>query len=123
MEIAIETAHPPLLLHRKEVVDRLGLYSKLVHELWRDGDLRKFYPNPRTSFGYYYAVDLARMEGRRLPLGWMMSLPELLEPEAFQEHSGLAPRAFWTAIRCGTLKHQRGAHGVRVWSNELVRFV
>ncbi len=119
----IPSAPAPLLLHRQQVLATLGLYDKLVHELAVGGSIRKFRPNPIVAFGYYFAVDVARMTGRPLDTAWVAALPETLAPEEFARVSGLAPRALWTAIRFQTLAHRRTAHGVLLVTSELRRFL
>lgn len=115
--------HPPLLLPRKAVMDRLQFsYVHVLWELAREGRLRRFFPNPRTRVGYYLTVDVESMCGRQLETGWIDALPEWLRFHEFQNHSGLAERALWTACRKGQLAHKRTAHGVLLWRDELRKF-
>lgn len=122
---AVESADAPapLLLQRQDVLNTLGLYDKLVHELALGGSIRKFRPNPAGAFGYYFAADVARIAARAFPVDWIDALPPDLCPEDFARFSGLSPHAFWTAIRFHTLAHRRTAHGVLVVTLELRRFV
>lgn len=115
--------HPPLLLPRKAVMAELQFsYVHVLWELTREGRLRQFFPNPKTRVGYYLAVDVASMCGRRLDTGWIEALPEWMRWQEFQQHSGLAERALWTALRRGQLAHRRTARGVEVRRDELKRF-
>jgi hypothetical protein len=119
----------PLLLHRRRVLELLdGFTPDLVYDYRRDGDLRVFRPDPDTAWAYYYTLDVARIHGH-MQQNWnwneaaLETLPEELTPEQFEEVSGLAPRAFWTACRCRTLASHRTPHGLRVPRQELKRFV
>lgn len=113
----------PLLLPRREVLRLLpGFTPDLVADYRRDGDLRVFLPNPATAFGYYFAVDVARIAGRPLDCAWVGQLPEELAPEDFATRSGLCPWALYLALRHGTLPHRRTAHGLRVLSRGLYPF-
>lgn len=116
--------HLPLLLHRQTVFDWLpGINRRALIEYCHDGELRVFHPNPATRWGYYFAADVLRIDGRRLDTGWLDMLPAELELVEFARHSGLAPWALYLALRHGTLAHRRTAPGVRVLTGELRKFV
>lgn len=117
-------AHPPLLLHRAGLQAWLPDFTpRLVVDYRQDEELRVFQPNPHTRGCYYYAVDVARIAGRKFDWQWVDTAAAEIPALEFCRHSGLAPWALYLALKHGTLGSRRSAQGIFIPGSELRRFI